>query len=132
MQVQKNGMPRMGPQIRASGTIPAQASIALHFDQASQTLHGQLNVEAVNVEGLTPILAGPVTAFVQNVINQRVNPITLLRGEQIAIAVPVQATGGTLRAQAASVNSEVVDRRLRLYVTYDFTGAKDAPAPPQG
>jgi hypothetical protein len=110
----------------------AQASIALHFEQTTQTLHGQLNVEAVNVEGLSPILAGPVTAFVQNVINQRVNPITLLRGEQIAIAVPIQATGGTLRAQATGVNSEVVDRKLRLYVTYDFVGAKDAPAPPQG
>jgi hypothetical protein len=110
----------------------AQASVALHFEQATQTLNGHLNVEAVNVEGLSPILAGPVTAFVQNVINQRVNPITLLRGEQIAVAVPVQATGGTLRAQAAGVNSEVVDRKLRLYVTYDFAGAKGAPAPPQG
>jgi hypothetical protein len=110
----------------------AQANIALHFEQATQTLNGQLNVEAVNIEGLSPLLAGPVTSFVQNVINQRVNPITLLRGEQIAVAVPIQATGGTLRAQASGVNSEVVDRKLRLYFTYDFTGAKGAPAPPQG
>jgi len=113
-------------------TGTAQASIGLHFDPGTQTLHGRLNVDAVNVEGLSPILAGPVTAFVQNVINQRVNPLTLLRGEQIAVAVPVQATGGTLRAQATGVNSEVVDRKLRLYVTYDFVGAKGAPAPPQG
>lgn len=111
----------------------AQASIQLRFDQATQNLYGQLNVDTVNVEGLSPLLAGPVTAFVQNVLNQRVNPLTLMRGEQIAISVPVQATGGTLRAQATGVNSEVVDKKLRLYVTYDFSGAKgDAPLPAGG
>jgi hypothetical protein len=109
----------------------AQANIQLRFDQGTQNLYGLLNVDAVNVEGLSPILAGPVTAFVQNVINQRVNPLTLLSGEQTAIAVPVQATGGTLRARASGVNSEVVDKKLRLYVTYDFSGAKgDAPPTP--
>jgi hypothetical protein len=111
----------------------AQANIQLRFDPQTQNLYGQLNVDTVNLEGLSPLLAGPITAFVQNVLNQRVNPLTLMRGDQITVAIPVQATGGTLRAQATGVNSEIVDRKLRLYVTYDFSGARGAaPAPPQG
>lgn len=108
----------------------AQASINLSFDQQNQMLYGQLNVEGVNLEGMSPLLSGPVTAFVQNVLNQRVNPMTIMRGEQIALAVPVQATGGTLRARATSINSEVKDGRLRLFITYDFNGVKNGANPP--
>lgn len=108
----------------------AQAGINFSFDQQSQTLYGQLNVEGVNLEGMSPLLSGPVTAFVQNVLNQRVNPMTIMRGEQIALAVPVQATGGTLRARATSINSEVNEGRLRLFITYDFNGVKNGAQPP--
>ena len=73
---------------------------------------------------MSPVLAGFVTAFVQGAINQRVNPLVLLRGQQLTLAIPVQAAGGTLQAQARQVNQEAKDGRLRLYVTYDFKGAK--------
>jgi hypothetical protein len=111
----------------------AEANIAFRFDQAGQTLYGQLNVAGVTLEGMSPLLSGPVTAFVQNAINQRVNPLTLMRGEQISMNMPVQAAGGTLRAQAADIRSEVRDGKLRLHITYDFGGAKDGAAtPPPG
>jgi hypothetical protein len=108
----------------------AEANIAFRFDQPAQTLYGQLNVAGVTLEGMSPLLSGPVTAFVQNAINQRVNPLTLMRGEQISLAVPVQAAGGTLRAQAADIRSEVRDGKLRLHITYDFGGAKGGTPPP--
>lgn len=107
----------------------AEANIALRFDAPQQTLYGQLNVAGVTLEGMSPLLSGPVTAFVQNAINQRVNPLTLMRGEQISLAVPVQAAGGTLRAQAADIRSEVQNGKLRLHITYDFGGSKGAAAP---
>jgi hypothetical protein len=102
----------------------AQANIQLRFDAQDQTLYGQLNVEGVNPEGVSPVLSGPITAFVQNSINQRVNPLVLMRGSQLNLNIPVQATGGTVRAQARDVRSEVKDNALRLLVTYDFSGAK--------
>lgn len=110
----------------------AEANIALRFDAPQQTLYGQLNVSAVNLEGMSPLLSGPVTGFVQNAINQRVNPLVLMRGQQISINIPVQATGGTLGAQATDIRSEIKDRRLRLHITYDFNGAKGATSPPPG
>jgi hypothetical protein len=102
----------------------AEANIDFRFAADEQTLYGQLNVAGVNVEGMSPLLSGLVTAFVQGAINQRVNPLVLMRGQQLTIAVPVQAAGGTLHARAREVRQEAKDGRLRLYVTYDFRGTK--------
>ena len=102
----------------------AEAGIEFRFAPEEQTLYGQLNVAGVNVEGMSPVLSGFVTAFVQGAINQRVNPLVLLRGQQLTFAIPVQAAGGTLSAQARQVNQEAKDGKLRLHVTYDFKGAK--------
>jgi hypothetical protein len=109
----------------------AEANILLRFAAPEQTLFGQLNVAAVSLEGMSPIFSGPVTAFVQNAINQRVNPLVLMRGQQISLSIPVQATGGTLGARASDIRSEIKDRKLRLHITYDFHGAKGTtPASP--
>ena len=102
----------------------AEAGLDFRFAQEEQTLYGQLNVAGVNVEGMAPVLSGFVTAFVQGAINQRVNPLVLLRGQQMTLAIPVQAAGGTLQAQAREVHEEAKDGKLRLLVTYDFKGAK--------
>ena len=102
----------------------AEANITFRFVADEQTLYGQLNVVGVNVEGLSPLLSGPATAFVQGAINQRVNPLVLMRGQQLTLSIPVQAAGGTLKAQAREVREEVKDGKLRLYVTYDFKGSK--------
>jgi hypothetical protein len=102
----------------------AEANIDFRFAAEEQTLYGQLNVVSVSVEGMSPLLSGPVTAFVQGAINQRVNPLVLMRGQQLTLNIPVQAAGGTLKGQAKGVSAEVKDGRLRLHVTYDFRGAK--------
>jgi hypothetical protein len=102
----------------------AEANIDFRFAADEQTLYGQLNVVGVNVEGMSPILSGLVTAFVQGAINQRVNPLVLMRGQQLTLAIPVQAAGGNLRAQARDIREEAKDGKLRLYVTYDFKGTK--------
>jgi hypothetical protein len=111
----------------------ALANVDLIFKQDEQTLYGQINVQSVNLEGVSPVVSPFVTSFVQTAINQRVNPLVLMRGEQFKMAIPVQATGGTLKAQAREVRQEVKDGALSLHVTYDFAGAPGAnvaPPPP--
>ena len=102
----------------------AEAGLDFRFAPDEQTLYGQLNVAGVNLEGMSPLLSGFATAFVQGAINQRVNPIVLMRGQQLTMNIPVQAAGGTLRAQAREVRHEARDGKLRLHVTYDFRGAR--------
>lgn len=102
----------------------AQATVQLYFDQGKQTVYGQINVETVNLEGVPPGASGIITLFVQRAINEHVNPLEVLRAPQLALAVPVQATGGTLKAQVKDVRAEVLDGTLRMYITYDFSGQK--------
>ena len=102
----------------------AEAGLDFRFAPEEQTLYGQLNVAGVNVEGMSPVLSGFVTAFVQGAINQRVNPLVLLRGQQLTLNIPIQAAGGVLHAQAREVHQEAKENKLRLFVTYDFKGDK--------
>ncbi len=109
----------------------AETNIGLAFNAERQTLYGQVNVAGVNLENISPIIVGIITPFVQEAINQRVNPIEMLRATQLALNIPVQATGGTLEAQVKDVRSEVKDNALRLHITYDFSGARGGQPSPQ-
>jgi len=102
----------------------AETNIGLAFNAERQTLYGQVSVAGVNLENTSPIIVGIITPFVQEAINQRVNPIEMLRATQLSLNIPVQATGGTLKAQVKDVRSEVKDNALRLHITYDFSGAR--------
>jgi len=102
----------------------AQANLNINFDEAQQTVFGQIEVETVNLDGISPIIGGIVTPFVQSTLNQRVNPITILRGQQLALNLPIAASGGTLAAKVKDVRSEIKDNAINLYVTYDFAGTK--------
>lgn len=115
----------------------AQANISINFDQQAQTLNGIINVEAVNLEdiqglniaGFANLLSGPITQFVQNAINQQVNPLRILSSEQLNLALPIQATGGTLTTNVRDIRAEVTDA-LRLNITYEFSGNRGANASP--
>lgn len=102
----------------------AQTNIQLSFDQPKQTVYGQLNVEGVNLEGVNPIANNFITVFVQNAINQQVNPLEILRASQIAPVIPVKAGGGVVKALVKDVRAEILDGSLKLHITYEFSGAK--------
>lgn len=105
----------------------AQTTMQLSFDQPSQTLYGRLNVEGVNLEGLNPIASPFVTVFVRQAIDSKVNPIQLVRPQQLQLLIPVQASNGSVKAVVKDVRSDVQDGMLRLHITYDFSAAKDEP-----
>ena len=105
----------------------AQTTIQLSFDQSSQTLYGRLNVEGVNLENVNPLANNFVTVFVRTAIDQRVNPLQILRPQQLQLLIPVQASNGSVKATVKDVRSEVQDGSLRLHITYDFSGTKGQP-----
>jgi hypothetical protein len=108
----------------------AQTSIELSFDQPSQTLYGRLQVEGVNLENVNPIVNPFATVLVRTAIDTKVNPIKLLGQQQLQLLIPVQASGGSVKAVVKDVRSDVQDGNLRLHITYDFSGAKGQQ--PQG
>ena len=102
----------------------ALGNLELRFDESQQTVFGQINVQAVNLDGILPVASQLVTPIVQSTLNQRVNPIQILRGEQISFGLPIEAAGGTLRARVQDVRSEIKDNGLNLYITYNFSGTR--------
>lgn len=102
----------------------AQTSIKLSFDQEKQTVYGHVNVEGVNLEGVNPIANNFVTVFVQTAINQSVNPLILVSEPQLSLAIPVQASNGSVKGRAKDVRAEILDGSLKLHLTYEFSGVK--------
>ncbi len=108
----------------------AQTTIELSFDQPKQTLYGRVNVEGVNLENVAPFANTFVTVFVRTAIDSRVNPIEILRPQQLQMVLPIKASGGTVKANVKDVRAEVLEGSLRLHITYDFNGEKGkAPTP---
>jgi hypothetical protein len=105
----------------------AATTIELSFDQPKQTLYGRINVEGVNLENVAPFANTFVTVFVRTAIDSRVNPIEILRPQQLQMVLPIQASGGTVKANVKDVRAEVQDGFLRLHITYDFSGTKGQP-----
>jgi hypothetical protein len=104
----------------------AQTNIQLRFDQSSQTVYGTVNVDAVNLDGVNPIANNFVTVFVRDAIDQKVNPLELIRAPQLQLAIPVKASNGAVKATVTDVRSEVLDGSLKLHITYEFTGQRAA------
>jgi len=102
----------------------AQSNLELRFDRESQSVFGQLNVETVNLDGVNPIFIGLITPIIQTTLNNRVNPIRMVDGRQLAVDLPVAASNGELKAGVDDVRAEVKDNMLNLFVIYDFNGGK--------
>lgn len=101
----------------------AKANFELRFDSSQQAVYGKVNVETVNLDGVDPFISALVTPIVQSTINDRVNPIQILRGEQIAPVLKLASTGGNLKAAVNDVRAEVAGDELKLYVSYSFSGS---------
>lgn len=99
-----------------------QANLELRFDAAQQTVLGQLNIETVNLDGGASVFGGIVTPLVQKTLNDRVNPVQILQGKQIALNLPIAATGGNMKADVKDVRAEIKDNTLNLFVIYEFSG----------
>jgi hypothetical protein len=105
--------------IQFKGT--ATATVDLSFDAAKQTVFGRLNVDEINLENFNPLSTAMVTAFVRDAIDKRLNPFPVLPTSQVSLSVPVQVSGGTLKAVVKDVRSEIQEGTLKLYLAYDFS-----------
>jgi hypothetical protein len=101
-----------------------KATVDLSFDASKQMVFGSLNVEEVQLDGVMPIVSALVTAFVRRAIAERLNPFPVLPVSQLSLSLPVQQSGGNVKATVKDVRSEVQEGVLKLYLTYDFSAEK--------
>ena len=50
--------------------------------------------------------------------------VEALRVSQLALSLPIQASGGSVKARVKDVRAEVQEGSLKLYLTYDFSAER--------
>ena len=98
----------------------ADTNINLEFDRARQVLSARVEVVDIHVSGLPLMGNSVILNLVQSAIDQRINPVELLKTEQLTARVPISAAGGALRLRAKELRPEIVPGFLRLHIIYEF------------
>jgi hypothetical protein len=96
----------------------ADADLHLSFNQERQVLTARINVRSVQLKNVPSLVGGGITQLVQDAIDRRVNPVELLRAEQLGARIQI-SQGNVLRLRAREVRHEVVQRELRLRIFYE-------------
>lgn len=98
----------------------ADTNINLEFDRGRQVLTAHVEVVDIHLSGI-PLMANSVILnLVQSAIDQRINPVEILKTEQLTARVPISAAGGALRLRAKELRPEIVPGFLRLHIIYEF------------
>ncbi|HEX8337099.1 MAG TPA: hypothetical protein VF621_10245, partial [Pyrinomonadaceae bacterium] len=98
----------------------ADAAFQLEFNRERQSLGARVTVRDLKLKNVpVSLLGGGLTGLVQDAIDERVNPVEILRAEQLGARVPVTRTD-VLRLRASDVRHEVAGRELRLRIAYEI------------
>ncbi|MGH9944257.1 MAG: hypothetical protein ACRD9R_18070 [Pyrinomonadaceae bacterium] len=101
----------------------ADTTLALSFDRERQALLARVAVKNVQLKNVPSVLSDGVTRLVQDTIDARLNPIQILRAEQLSARLPLQKAGGpttALRLRARDVRHEITQGELRLRIAYEL------------
>jgi hypothetical protein len=102
----------------------AETTFNLEFDPSRQVLGARINVREVKLKNVpASLFGGGITGLVQDAIDSRVNPVEILRAEQLGAQVLV-TPGNTLRLRAREVRHEIVGKELRLHIVYELVQAE--------
>jgi len=98
----------------------ADTMFQLEFNRERQVLGARVTVRDLKLKNVpTSLLGGGLTGLVQDAIDERVNPVEILRAEQLGARVPV-TRGDELRLRATDVRHEISGRELRLRIVYEI------------
>src|SRR5256714_12353638 len=103
----------------------ADTTLNLAFDQAQQALVARVIVREVHLSKVPSMMNNGITGLVQDALDARINPIQILRAEQLSLQLPLTklATGGSLRLRAREVRQEIAPHELRVRIIYEFVRA---------
>lgn len=98
----------------------ANTEWALDFDRATQVLRATIKVINMRLENVPTLAQGSLTRLVQAALDQQINPIHVLRVDQISGVVPIEPAAGSLRLRAKDIAPAVLPGVLHLRITYEF------------
>lgn len=97
----------------------AETNINLSFDNQRKALVGNAQVLRVNLSGTGGIGSSLLTRLVQNAIDNKINPIEIIKMDKISFNVPIQ-NAGSLNMKAVGMRHQINDGSLDVYVSYEF------------
>jgi hypothetical protein len=98
----------------------ADTAFRLEFNRERQTLGARVTVRDLKLKNVPKSLLGAgLAGLVQDALDERVNPVEILRAEQLGARIPVTRTD-ELRLRAADIRHEVSGRELRLRIVYEL------------
>lgn len=101
----------------------ADSTFNLSFDRERQAFVARVEVREVSLKNVPSMMSSGITGLVQDAIDQRVNPVVILRAEQLAARLPL-AQGEPLTLRAREVRHEIVGKELRLRIVYEIAGGQ--------
>lgn len=100
----------------------AETQIDLVFDKATNALVANAKVLNVNLSGTNGVGGSLVSRLLQRAIDRKMNPFKIIDLNRLSFTVPVQDSG-KLRMEAIGIRHEVLDRKLDVYLKYEFKKA---------
>ncbi len=97
----------------------ADTNFELAFDRARQVFTARINVREVKLSNVPSLMSSGLTGLVQDAIDRRVNPVEILRAEQVSTRLPV-TKDSPLRLRATEIRHEVTGEELRLRIFYEI------------
>ena len=98
----------------------ANTSWTLEFDRTRQALVAKVLVNEIRLTNVPVLAGGSLGRLVQAAIDKRINPLELLRLDQLSTRVPIAPAGGALRMRAKEVRPEIVSGAVHLHIVYEF------------
>jgi hypothetical protein len=96
----------------------------LEFDRGAQVLQARIRITDMRLDDVPSLAQGSILTLVQSAIDSRINPLKILRPEQLSSVVPIAPSGGSLRLRAREVKPEIVPGLVHLHLTYEFLPEK--------
>ena len=92
----------------------------LEFDRVRQAIVAQVQVDEIHLTNVPALAGGSLGKLVQAAIDKRINPLELLRLDQLSTRLPIAPAGGALRMRAKEVRPEIVPGAVHLHIVYEF------------
>ena len=101
-------------------TGTANAVLELDYDAEGQRVVGRVKVSSVSPAGTGGLGGSVIAKLIQSTIDEKINPIEIIRLDKLSLIVPVQ-NAGSLRMRATAARAEVVHGAVNLHITYEFS-----------
>ena len=98
----------------------AATTWTLEFDRGRQAVVARVTVNEVRLTNVPALAGASLGRLVQSAIDQRINPLELLKLDQLSTKLPIPPAGGSLRLHAKEVKPEIMPGEIRLRISYEF------------